>query len=91
MIVFTNLPLTPDQHERALAAAHRVFERYETTPAACWPIVVGGTAGAGHASDRKRLRAWYAAEDAAVVEACQSWRKVPPGARMDYINDEADQ
>ena len=78
MIVFTNLPLTPDQHERALAAAHRVFERYGTSAAACWPVVNG------YASDRKRLRAWYAAEDAAVVEACQSWRKVPPGARMDW-------
>jgi hypothetical protein len=86
MLIFTNLPLTPDQHERALAAAHRVFERYETTPAACWPVVNG------YASDRKRLRAWYAAEDAAVVEACQSWRKVPPGARMDWEPaDEADQ
>ena len=86
MIVFTNLPLTPDQHERALAAAHKVFARYETTPAACWPVVMG------HDSDRKRLRAWYAAEDAAVVEACQSWRKVPPGARMDWEPaDEADQ
>jgi len=83
MIVFTNLPLTPDQHERALAAALRVFLRYETGPAVCWPLVVGGK-DALSAGDRRLLRAWYEAEDAAVVEACQSWRKVPPGARMDW-------
>lgn len=78
MLTFTNLPLTPEQRRAALAAANRVFQAHNTTPAACWPHVL-------EIGDRRLLRAWYAAENAAVKAACKSWREVPPGARMDWV------
>jgi hypothetical protein len=81
MLTFPNLPFTPDQHRAALAAADRVFRAYSTTAAECWPHVLD-------VGNRRLLRAWYAAEDAAVRAACKSWRGVPPGARMDWEPNE---
>jgi hypothetical protein len=81
MLTFPNLPFTPEQHRAALAAADRVFRAYSTTAAECWPHVLD-------AGNRRLLRAWYAAEDAAVRAACKSWRGVPLGARMDWESDE---
>ncbi len=92
MLTFPNLPLTIEQRQRAIRAAESVFHLHQCTPADCWPHVLAtgdrGALRAWYAAEQAAIRSiarsWYAAEDAAVRAACKSWRGVPPGARMDW-------
>ena len=81
MLTFANLPMTPEQHQRATRAAESVFRLHQRTPADCWHHVLA-------TGDRGALRAWYAAEQAAIRSIARSWREIPPGARMDWEPDE---
>ena len=78
MLTFANLPMTPEQRAHAIRSAEAVFRLHGRKPEACWPHVVA------NGGDRDALRAWYAAETAAIRAIARSWREIPPGARMDW-------
>jgi hypothetical protein len=82
MFVLTYCNPGPDALARGIAAAERYFQDTGADPAAAWRAAEACSFGG--LFDRDALRAWYTAEDAAVLAMYGRWRHAPAAVALEW-------
>jgi hypothetical protein len=82
MFVLTYCNPGPDALARGIAAAERYFADTGADPVAAWRAAENLSFGAAY--DRDALRAWYTAEDAAVLAMYERWRHAPASVALEW-------
>ena len=82
MFVLTYCNPGPDALARGIAAAERYFADTGADPVAAWRAAEACSFGG--LFDRDALRAWYLAEDAAVLAVYGRWRHAPAAVALEW-------
>jgi len=82
MFVLTYCNPGPDALARGIAAAERYFADTGADPVAAWRAAENVSFGQPY--DRDALRAWYLAEDAAVLAVYGRWRHAPAAVALEW-------
>lgn len=85
MLILTHCDAEPALQARGIAAAERFFTDAGADPAAAWRAAEN--VGYGRSYDRDALRAWYLAEDAAVLAMYGRWRFAPAAVALEWRPD----
>ncbi len=82
MLIITHCDADAETRARGVAAAARYFSDTGTDPVAAWRAAEALSFGAAY--DRDALRAWYLAEDAAVLAVYGRWRHAPAAVALEW-------
>ena len=82
MFILTHCDAPPNLRAAGIAAAERFFAESGADPASAWRAAEACSFGAMY--DRDALRAWYLAEDAAVLAIYGRWRHAPASVALEW-------
>ncbi len=82
MFVLTYCNPGPEGIARGIAAAERYFQDTGADPAAAWRAAEALAVGAAY--DRDALRAWYTAEECAILAVYGQFRHAPGTAALEW-------
>lgn len=82
MFILTHCNPGPEGLARGIAAAERYFADTGADPVAAWRAAENVSLGQPY--DRDALRAWYLAEDAAVLAMYGRWRHAPASVALEW-------
>lgn len=82
MLIITHCDAPPNLRAAGIAAAERFFAESNVDPIAAWRAAEN--VSFGRAYDRDALRAWYLAEDAAVLAMYGRWRHAPASVALEW-------
>ena len=82
MLIITHCDADAETRARGVAAAARYFADTGVDPVAAWRAAEACSFGA--LFDRDALRAWYTAEDAAVLAMYGRWRHAPAAVALEW-------
>jgi hypothetical protein len=82
MLVLTHCDAPPNLRAAGIVAAERFFAESGVDPIAAWRAAEN--VSFGQAYDRDALRAWYLAEDAAVLAMYGRWRHAPAAVALEW-------
>ena len=85
MFVLTHCDASPNLRAAGIAAAERFFAESGADPVAAWRAAEN--VGFGQLYDRDALRAWYLAEDAAILAMYGRWRHAPAAVALEWRAD----
>lgn len=87
MLILTHCDADEATKARGIAAAERFFSDASANPERCWRAAQAVSFGAHY--DRDALRAWYLAEDAAILAMYNRWRHAPAAVALEWRPDPA--
>ncbi len=82
MLIITHCDAPPNLRAAGIAAAERFFAESGADPIAAWRAAENVSFGQTY--DRDALRAWYLAEDAAVLAVYGRWRHAPAAVALEW-------
>ncbi len=82
MLIITHCDADAETRARGVAAAERYFADTGADPVAAWRAAENVSFGQPY--DRDALRAWYLAEDAAVLAVYGRWRHSPASVALEW-------
>ena len=82
MLIITHCDAPPNLRAAGIAAADRFFAESGVDPIAAWRAAENVSFGQPY--DRDALRAWYLAEDAAVLAMYGRWRHAPASVALEW-------
>jgi hypothetical protein len=82
MLIITHCDADAETRARGVAAAERYFADTGADPVAAWRAAENVSFGQPY--DRDALRAWYLAEDAAVLAVYGRWRHAPAAVALEW-------
>jgi hypothetical protein len=82
MLVLMHCDASPNLRAAGIAAAERFFAESGADPIAAWRAAENVSFGQTY--DRDALRAWYLAEDAAVLAVYGRWRHAPAAVALEW-------
>lgn len=82
MLIITHCDADAETRARGVAAAERYFADAGADPVAAWRAAENVSFGQPY--DRDALRAWYLAEDAAVLAVYGRWRHAPAAVALEW-------
>ncbi|MBU3721221.1 MAG: hypothetical protein FGM22_10850 [Burkholderiaceae bacterium] len=85
MLILTYCDAPAALQAAGIAAAERFFAETGADPLKCWRAAEA--VGRGAVYDRDALRAWYLAEDAAVLATYGRWRHAPAAVALEWRPD----